>query len=119
MQDYRKLMVWQRSHKIVLELYRVTQTFPRSEQYGITSQIRRAALSVPTNLAEGCRRCSSREYAHFLNIAQGSLSETEYLVLVGRDLGYIRAELAAKLLAELGELLKMLNALRRKVNIGP
>ena len=90
--------MWQRSHKLVLRLYRATQGFPPTERYGLTSQLRRACLSVPTNLAEGCRRATAKEYSRFLNIAEGSLSETEYLILVSRDLGYIREDAAEKFL---------------------
>ena len=115
MQDYRELLVWQRSHKLVLELYRETQLFPAAERFGLTSQLRRAVLSVPTNIAEGARRASPREYANFLNIAQGSLSETEYLLLVSRDLGYIPVAAAGKYLTESAELLRMLMGLRKKV----
>ena len=115
MQDYRKLRVWQQSHDLVLAIYRATQTFPPSERFGLTSQLRRAALSLPTNLAEGCRRIAPREYAHFVNIAEGSLSETEYLVVVARDLGYLSPETADKFLAEATTLLKMLSALRKRV----
>lgn len=115
MQDYRELLVWQRSHKLVLGLYRETQSFPAAERFGLTSQLRRAALSVPTNIAEGARRASPREYANFLNMAQGSLSEAEYLVLVSRDLGYIPASSAGKYLSESAELLRMLMGLRKKV----
>jgi len=114
-QDYRRLQVWQRSHQLVLDVYRVTGAIPTAERYGLTSQLRRAALSVPTNIAEGARRTSAKEYSHFLNIAEGSLSETEYLVLVCRDLGYVQPEIAAGVLSEATELLKMLGALRRRV----
>ena len=115
MQDYRELLVWQRSHRLVLELYRATQSFPVAERFGLTSQLRRAVLSVPTNIAEGARRISSREYANFLNMAQGSLSETEYLLLLSRDLGYIPVSAAGKYLSESAELLRMLMGLRNKV----
>jgi four helix bundle protein len=115
MQDYKQLRVWQRSHKLVLELYRSTLAFPQTEHYGLTSQLRRAALSVPTNIAEGARRVAPREYAHFLNIAEGSLSETEYLVIVSRDLGYIPTTLADRYVLEATNLLKMLMSLRKKV----
>ena len=115
LQDYTQLLVWQRSHKLVLELYRATQSFPTVERYGLTAQLRRAALSVPTNIAEGSRRTAPKEYAYFLNIAGGSLSETQYLVLVSRDLGYIATSLASKYLSETTELLRMLTGLRKKV----
>lgn len=102
----------------MLDLYRTTQTFPTVECYGLTSQLRRAALSVPTNIAEGSRRSALKEYAHFLNIAIGSLSETEYLVLVSRDLDFIPAQEATKYLTEITELYKMLNVLRKRVQNG-
>jgi four helix bundle protein len=115
MQHYKNLQVWQRSHNLVLGLYRASQMFPNTERYGLTSQLRRAALSVPTNIAEGSKRAAPKEYAHFLNIAEASLSETEYLVLVSRDLGYIPAGIAGGYLEEAGELLRMLHGLRRRI----
>jgi four helix bundle protein len=115
MQHYSKLQVWQRSHQLVLALYRCTKAFPTDERYGLTAQLRRAALSVPTNIAEGSKRIAPRDYAHFLNMAEGSLSETEYLVLLSRDLGYIPVDTARGYLAQTSELLKMLHALRKTV----
>jgi four helix bundle protein len=112
MQHYSKLRVWERSHRLVLKLYRATQGFPVAERYGLTSQLRRAALSVPTNIAEGSKRTSRKDYAHFLNIAEGSLAETEYLILVSRDLGFIPPPAASEQLAEVAELLRMLHGLR-------
>lgn len=115
MQHYTKLRVWERSHRLVLDVYRMTQGFPSAERCGLTSQLRRAALSVPTNIAEGAKRQSGRDYAHFLNIAEGSLAEAEYLLLVSRDLGYLRREEANHQLAEVAEVLRMLNGLRKSV----
>ena len=112
MQHYSKLRVWERSHRLVLELYRATQGFPVAERYGLTSQLRRAAMSVPTNIAEGSKRISHKDFAHFLNIAEGSLAETEYLILVSRDLGLIPPPAASKQLAEVEQLLRMLHGLR-------
>jgi four helix bundle protein len=83
-----------------------------SERYGLTSQLRRAAASVPTNIAEGSKRDAPRDYARFINIAEGSLSETEYLLLLSRDLGYIAPEFAREELGEVTELLKMLHGLK-------
>lgn len=115
MQHYGKLEVWRRSHELVLALYRCTASFPVTERYGLSTQLRRAALSVPTNIAEGSKRATPSDYAHFLNIAEGSLSETEYLLLLSRDLGYIPHDLARNHLAEVWELLRMLHALRKTV----
>jgi four helix bundle protein len=116
LQHFSKLQVWQRSHKLVLDIYRASSTFPNAERFGLTSQLRRATLSVPTNIAEGPKRKSGVEFARFLNIAEGSLSETEYLLIVSRDLGYLKAELVAKKLQEVSEILRMLNGLRRKLS---
>ncbi len=84
-QRFTELKVWQRSHALFLDLYKLTAKFPGDERFGLTSQLRRAAMSVPTNIAEGSKRQSNVEYARFLNIAEGSLAETEYLVLLSRD----------------------------------
>ena len=89
MQDFRSLEVWRKSHRLTLELYRVTSRFPNSELYGLTSQIRRAAASVPANIAEGCGRYGNAELTRFLRIAIGSSSELEYHILLAHDLNYI------------------------------
>jgi four helix bundle protein len=115
MQRFTELQVWQRGHALVLSVYRMTVGFPQVERYGLISQLRRAALSVPTNIAEGSKRLTSTEYARFLNIAEGSLAETEYLLMVSRDLGYITAIMASKAFEEISQLSKMLHALRKKV----
>jgi four helix bundle protein len=115
MQHYSKLEVWRRSHQLVLALYHCTDAFPATERYGLSTQLRRAASSVPTNIAEGSKRVSPNDYAHFLNIAEGSLSETEYLLLLSRDLGYIAQDAARNYLTEISELLRMLHALRKTV----
>jgi four helix bundle protein len=115
MQRFTDLKVWQRSHALVLPVYRLTKSFPPDERYGLTSQLRRAVLSVPTNIAEGSKRHTNAEYARFLNIAEGSLAETEYLLMVGRDLGYLTATTSNPALAEAEEIAKMLNSLRNRV----
>ncbi len=115
MQRFTDLKVWQRSHALVLQIYRLTAAFPADERFGLVSQLRRAALSVSTNIAEGSKRNGNQEYARFLNIAEGSLAETEYLLLVSRDLIYATAKAIQPLLAEADEIARMLNALRAKV----
>jgi|SRR6266852_1146974 len=115
MQRFTDLKVWQRSHALVLHVYRLTKSFPSDERYGLTSQLRRAVLSVPTNIAEGSKRHTNPEYARFLNIAEGSLAETEYLLMVSRDLGYLSAATTTPALAEAEEIARMLNGLRNKV----
>ena len=107
--------MWQRSHALVLAIYHQTKDFPDTERFGLTSQLRRAAVSVPTNLAEGTKRLGNQEYARFINIAEGSLAETEYLTMLSRDLGYLSPQGAASLLEEITEIARMLNALRERV----
>ncbi|HTU33479.1 MAG TPA: four helix bundle protein [Candidatus Acidoferrum sp.] len=115
MQRFTELRVWQRSHALVVTLYRATTRFPVEERYGLTSQLRRAVLSVPTNIAEGSKRVSRQDYARFLNVAEGSLAETEYLLMVARDLGYLAPKETETHLKELTEIASMLNSLRAKV----
>jgi four helix bundle protein len=100
---------------MVLEVYRLTSTFPSPERFGLSTQLRRAAASVPTNIAEGSKRSSPAEYAHFLNIAEGSLVETEYLLFLSRDLGYVSAGAATSILGELDEIERMMSSLRTAV----
>jgi four helix bundle protein len=115
MQRFTDLKVWQRSHAWVLAVYEQSVRFPEHERYGLTQELRRAARSVPSNIAEGSKRKSSRDYAHFLNIAEASLAEAEYQIVLARDLGYLSAEQAAPVLAEAQEIAPMLFRLRTKV----
>ncbi len=93
MQDFRNLKVWQKAHELTLAIYKATASFPKEELYGMTSQMRRAAASVPANLAEGCCRQGDTEFGRFAQIALGSLSELEYHLLLSRDLEMLgRAE---------------------------
>lgn len=115
MQRFTDLKVWQRGHALVLQIYRMTATFPAEERFGLVAQLRRAVLSVPTNIAEGSKRQGSQEYARFLNIAEGSLAETEYLLLVSCDLTYAPAKTVQPLLSETDAIARMLHALRTKV----
>jgi four helix bundle protein len=118
MQRFTDLKVWQRAHALVLEIHRLARAFPDEERYVLTSQLRRAAISVPANIAEGSKRRSNQEYAHHLNIAEGSLAETAYLLMLARDLQYIAADRTQELFAEADEIARMLNALRVKVEEG-
>ncbi|MFP9097612.1 four helix bundle protein [Flavobacterium sp. RHBU_24] len=115
MVDYRKYLVWQKSHALVLEMYRVTVTFPKSEQFNLISQINRASLSIPTNIAEGCGRETQKELIRFLYISSGSAHELEYLLLVSRDLNFIPENIYLKLNSDINEIKKMLASLIRKV----
>jgi four helix bundle protein len=114
-QDFRQLAVWQKSHRFTLEIYRITALFPQHELYGLTSQMRRAAVSMPSNIAEGCGRGGDREFAQFLQIAMGSGSELEYQLLLAHDLFYIPAADYARLQQELVETKRMLNGLLQKL----
>jgi len=100
---------------LTLEIYKLSKSFPGDERFGLVLQLRRAAASVPTNIAEGSKRLSNPEYAHFLNIAEGSLAETQYLLLLSRDLGYLSPEALEHPLNEIGDSARMLHALRTKV----
>ena len=119
MQHFTKLLVWQRSHKLVLAIYNASVGFPKFELFGLTSQLRRAAASVPTNIAEGSKRQSETDFSRFLNMAEGSLAETEYLLMLSRDLGYIQPPAASRYLKEVSEILRMLSGLRTTIARGP
>src|SRR5450759_4961034 len=97
MKDFRTLIVWQKSHKLAVLVYHVTNKFPKEELYGITSQLRRAIISTPTNIAEGCGRGGDKDFARFIQIALGSASEAEYLVLLSNELGYLYNDTAKQL----------------------
>lgn len=115
MQRFTDLKVWQRSHALALEVYRVSAAFPADERFGLVSQLRRAALSVPSNIAEGSKRAHRKEYARLLNVAEGSAAEVQYLIILSRDLGFVSTERAEALLAEIDEIARMLHALRKTV----
>ncbi len=102
---FEDLLVWQKAHLFVLLIYRITQEFPKNEQYGLTSQFRRAAVSVAANIAEGFRKKGKPDKARFLNIAQGSLEECRYFLILTRDLEYGNTIDANNLLQEVSKLL--------------
>jgi len=114
--SYRDLLVWQKAIDLVVEAYRATASFPKSETYGLTSQIRRAASSIPANIAEGYGRGSRKEYVQFLTVAQGSLKELETHFIVAEKLSYLTA---SKILSETDELGRMLGSLIRKLKVSP
>ena len=89
MANYKNLIAWQKSHEMALSVYKISENFPKKEMFGLTSQIRRACLSVPTNTVEGYNRKSKKEFAHFIDIALGSLAETQYLIEFAVAIGYI------------------------------
>ena len=110
-QSYRDLVVWKKSMALVLEVYRCTQSFPKIETYGLTSQLRRAAVSIPSNVAEGQARLSSGEFRQFLGNARGSLTEVETQVLIAQALGYVDQCQSEKLLSMTAEVGRILNGL--------
>jgi len=115
MSDYRKLAVWEKSHQLTLSVYRATVSFPKEELYGLTSQMRRAAASIPANIAEGSGHGGNTEFVRFLRIALGSANELEYHFLLARDLNYIEAASHHQLEQSVGEVRRMLNGLIQKL----
>lgn len=115
--DYKKYRVWQKAHLFVLEIYKLATAFPKSEQFNLISQINRAAVSVPANIAEGCGRQTQKELTRFLYIASGSAHELEYLIFLSTELKFIEQELSTNLLSDLTEIKKMLAALIKKINV--
>jgi four helix bundle protein len=115
MKDFRTLKVWEKAHALILAIYSATKQFPRQEMFNLISQIQRAAVSIPTNIAEGCGKNGDAEFGRYLQIAMGSSSELEYLVLLSHDLGYLNDDAHHGLSAQLVETRKMLNALIQQV----
>jgi len=116
-QDFRKLAVWRKAHHLTLKLYALTAAFPRDEIYGLTSQLRRAAASVPANIAEGCGPWQQSDLARFLQIAAGSATELEYHVLLARDLGYLTEADFGATAADVSEIKRMLTGLMRRLRV--
>ena len=115
MKDFRTLQVWQRSHQLTLDIYKVTQVFPREEAYGLTSQMRRSSASIPTNIAEGCGRNGDAELCRFLHIAAGSASELEYQLILAHDLNYLDSAKFEQLNQDVNLIKRMLNVFSQKL----
>jgi len=115
MKSFRDLRVWEKAHSLALESYRATNCFPKTEMFGLTSQIRRAAVSIAANIAEGCGKRGNAEFQRFLNIATGSASELEYHFLLARDLRLLDDKVYIGLNSAVVEVKRMLSALTRKV----
>ena len=113
MPNYRKLTVWQRSYDLALAVYSASRLFPKTEQYGLTSQLQRAASSIPINIAEGCGPAGARELARFLRIARGSAHEVSCTLMLAHDLGYLQDEPFARLFGDSGQVGAMLTAWAR------
>jgi len=119
MKDFKDLKVWQKAHDMTIAVYSASRTFPKEEVYGLTSQLRRAAVSVGANIAEGCGRRSDGEFVRFLQIARGSASEVEYHLLLARDLNFLSSAAHNELEKKLTEVQRMLTALVSSVQQTP
>ena len=111
MSDYKKLKVWEDAHQFTVDIYNITKKFPNNEQYGLTSQIRRSASSIPTNIVEGCGQLDNGNLIRFLGIAKGSAFETEYQLLLAKDLNYITNKEYNNLTKKIKSIIHMLIAL--------
>ena len=115
MRDYQELNVWQKSHGFVLKVYNATSSFPREETYSLVNQLRRASISIPSNIAEGCGRNSNKELKRFMSIAMGSATEVGYQLLLSKDLGYLSVDVYNVLNDEVDGIQKMLASYIRKI----
>lgn len=113
--NYHELQVWKKSHNFCIVIYRITNSFPSSEQFGLTNQLRRAAVSVPSNIVEGFERGSNKEFKQFLIVARGSVGELQAQIEIARDLEYISVDNFAKLHENLIEIHKMINGLIKAI----
>jgi len=116
MRNFRKYQVWELGHQNTLDVYQLTTNFPKDEQYGLTSQMRRASSSVPANIAEGWGRESEAEFKRFVVIASGSATELEYFLILVKDLNFISEENINELVGKVDQLKKSLNKLISKIN---
>ncbi len=117
MQSFRKLMVWNKAHAVVLDVYAATRSFPGTERYGLQTQLRRSAASVATNLAEGCGRNSAASFASFVEIAFASASETEYQLLLAYDIGLLPDKTYLAVVQDVREVKRMLAALHKTLRV--
>ncbi len=116
MQSFRSLKVWQKSHSLTLGVYAATKCFPREEVYGLTSQLRRSAVSIPSNLAEGCGRGGDKDFRRFVGVAMGSASELEYQLFLACELGYVDDKVYERLVEDVEQVKRMLAALIRRLS---
>ena len=115
MRDYKKYNVWKLGHEVTLEIYKLTRSFPNNENFGLTSQMRRASSSIAANIAEGCGRESDAEFKRFLIISQGSASELEYFTILAKDLKYIQEEEFLIIHDKVNKVRRSLNSLINKI----
>ena len=112
---FKDLRVWQKAHELVLEIYKLTQSFPSEEKFGLVSQLRRAASSVPTNIVEGHKKKSTKEYLYFLNRSDASLEETKYHLILAGDLGYISNQSFEEICLPCDDIGRMLSKLQKRL----
>jgi len=115
MQNYKDLKVWEKAHLFTLKVYEDTRGCPKEEVYGLTNQLRRAAFSIPANIAEGCGKNTKSDFANFLNIALGSANESEYFLILSRDLRYLKPDMFDVLFNYVNEVKAILISLINKV----
>ena len=113
--DFRQLRVWQKAMEVVKDVYQQTRDFPREELYGLTSQLRRSAISIPSNIAEGFKRFHFGDKRHFLSIAAGSVAELETQLIIAKDLGFFSEQIYDVISDKLNHVSKMLTLLRQKI----
>ena len=117
MSDYKKLKVWENAHKITLDIYKMTKTFPFDEKYGLVSQLRRAASSIPTNIVEGCGQLDNGNLIRYLGIAKGSSFEVDYLTLLAKDLEYLNEDEYLDINKKIEQVIRMLTNLIKSLKI--
>jgi len=115
MTSHKDLKVWQKGIELVKSIYEITQSFPSNEQFGLVSQMRRAAVSIPSNIAEGCGRNSDKELIHFLYIALGSASELETQIIISQELSFLQPEKSEQMQSLIFEIIKMISSLIKSI----
>ena len=115
LKSFQDLKVWKKGHKLTLDIYKETRVFPQDEKFGLTAQLRRSSASIPTNIAEGFKRKSKRDQDHFFNIAECSLEETKYHLILSKDLNYLQDSEFESLMGQTEEIGRMINAYRRAI----
>ena len=119
MRSWKDLKIWQNSHYLVLEIYKILNDFPKTEEYGIKSQLKRAAVSIPTNIVEGHSRNSNKDFLRFIYISRGSLEEVKYLLFLSKELGYIKHQDYVRIEKRLSEISYMLNSFIKYLKNNP
>jgi four helix bundle protein len=116
MHSFKNLIIWKESMRLTIEVYRATASFPSDEKYGLTSQIRRAAVSIPSNIAEGSSRSSDKDFSRFLSISRGSAFELETQMIITKELNLIEASVFEKIIVKLGDIQKMIIGPQNKID---